>query len=233
MVMGNNDTDSRNYQSVPGGKFFQQTAALWSELIVNAEARAAMRLTFSAGGYYAINVPHHPELRLIVLNSVLFSKKSLGSAAARAADAQLDWLHQQLQQAKNQHQKILIALHIPPGLDVYATRHLHLFTLMEFWRTTYLTRFKSELAAFYPQIISIFSGHLHYDWTQTLDVGNHLDVPVIMVPSVSPVYGSDPAFKIYHYSAANGRVDDTYTYSYPVKGIGTWRIEHVYNLLTR
>lgn len=233
MVVGNNDTYSSNYQSVPGGEFFNQTGALWSSLVKSARDRVVMRSEFPAGGYYAVDVPGHPELRLIVLNSVLFSVKSIGRGSERAAGVQLNWLRQQLQQAKNQNQKVLIALHIPPVLDVYATRHWRLFTLLEFWRPEYIARFKTELAAFYPEIIGVFSGHLHYDWSQTLLLGGRQDVPVISVPSVSPIYGNDPGFKVYHYSAADDRIDDFYTYTYPVRGRGTWSIEHAYNLWHR
>ena len=233
MVTGNNDTYSRNYQSVPGGDFFQQTGALWSVLIKSPAQRAEMRRDFSRAGYYAIDIPRHSDLRLIVLNSVLFSLKSTSSGALQAARVELTWLHQQLQQAKDKHQKVLIALHIPPGLDVYATRHWRLFTLLEFWRPEFITRFKSELSKFYPQMVGIVSGHLHYDWMQTLMVDKRKDIPVISVPSVSPIFGNDPGFKIFHYSAKEDRIDDYDTYTYPVKGRGTWSIEHAYNLWRR
>lgn len=229
MVVGNNDTYSQNYQSVPGGDFFGQTSMLWSSLIKNAQDRGMMRSEFPVGGYYAVDVPSQPDLRLIVLNSVLFSVKSVSRGSAAAANAQLNWLHQQLQQAKNNHQKVLIALHIPPALDLYVTRRWHLFTLLQFWRPEYISRFKTELDAFYPQMIGIFSGHLHYDWSQTLMVGDRHDIPVISVPSVSPLFGNDPGFKVYHYSAADNHLDDFYTYTYPVRGRGVWSIEHAYN----
>lgn len=230
MVVGNNDTYSRNYQTVPGGDFLDQTGALWSSLIKSARDRAIMRSEFTAGGYYAVDVPSQDDMRLIVLNSVLFSVKSVGRGSEGAASAQLNWLHQQLQQAKSKNQKVLIAMHIPPALDIYATRNWRLFTLLEFWRPEYISRFKTELAAFYPQIIAIFTGHLHYDWTQKLIVDSYQDIPVVTVPAVSPIFGNDPGFKVYHYSAADNHIDDFYTYTYPVKGRGTWSIEHAYNL---
>lgn len=233
MVVGNNDTYSRNYQSVPGGEFFQQTGALWSTLIKSAGPRTAMRQDFSTAGYYAVNIPGHPDLRLIVMNSVLFSLKSTGSGSQRAAMLQLNWLQQQLRQAKSQQQKVLIALHIPPGLDVYATRRWRLFTFLEFWRPEFIERFKKELGDYYPQIIAVISGHLHYDWTQTVMLSGRRDVPMITVPSVSPIFGNDPGFKIYHYLPSSGRIDDFDTYTYPVKGRGTWSIEHAYNLWLR
>lgn len=231
MVTGNNDTYSRNYQSVPRGLFFARTGALWSTLIKDADSRAAMRRAFSAGGYYAVDVPGDSAVRLIVLNSVLFSVKAIGAAAEQAASDQLGWLHDQLQQAKQHHQRILIALHIPPGIDVYATRRWRLFTLLEFWKSDPLARFKRELAPYHSQIIAIFSGHLHYDWSQSLRVDGLHDIPVVSVPSVSPFFGNDPSFKIYHYSAVSGGVNEIDTYTFSVSGERTSSLEHAYRLL--
>lgn len=229
MVVGNNDTYSRNYQAVPGGAFFSDAASLWSQLIVNSQSRAAMRREFSSGGYYAVDVPGFPQLRLIALNSVLFSKYSVWKSAKTEANRELSWLGQELKLAKQRNQQVIIALHIPGSLEVYATRRWHWFTLTQFWRTEYLERFKAELASYYPQVVAIFSGHLHYDWNQSLTVGDRKAIPVIGVPAISPIFGSDPSFKIYHFSLDDSNVEDYYTYYYPVSGRGSWGMEHAYN----
>ena len=54
-------------------------------------------------------------------------------------------------------------------------------------------------------------------------------IPVIGVPSISPIFGSDPSFKIYHYALDDAHIDDYYTFYYPVSGTGTWGVEHAYN----
>jgi sphingomyelin phosphodiesterase acid-like 3 len=232
MVAGNNDTYSRNYQSVPNGEFFHEAGVLWSSLLKSTKERDVMRREFSAAGYYAVDVPQHPDLRLIVLNSVLFSKKAKAFGLSTAAMTQLDWLHQQLQQAKTKHQRVLIALHIPPALDVYITQRWRLFSVMDFWQPVYIKRFQQELATFYPQVSAILSGHMHYDWSQSLMVAEGQFIPVLGVQAVSPIFGNDPGFKIYHFDAA-GSIDDADTYVYPVQGSGVWRIQHAYHLLSR
>jgi hypothetical protein len=47
---------------------------------------------------------------------------------------------------------------------------------------------------------------------------------------VSPIFGNDPGFKIYHYSSSDNNIDDYYSYTLPVKGTGTWSIQHAYNI---
>jgi sphingomyelin phosphodiesterase acid-like 3 len=224
MTVGNNDTYSHNYQTVINGGFLHQAGSLWSTLIKNPDDRATMRREFSGAGYYAVDVPRYPGLRLLVLNSVLFSNHSLGADSARAAMVQLDWLHQQLQQAKEHHQRVLIALHIPPALDVYVMQRYKVFTFQQFWQQGYLDRFKQELLAYYPEVAGILAGHLHYEWSQLLRVGSRESIPVLGVPSISPFFGNEPGFKIYHFGVLDNFIDDYYTYSYPLSGNSGWGV---------
>ena len=229
MVVGNNDTYSRNYQSLSGGAFFNDAANLWSQLILDPKSRSAMRRNFSDAGYYAVDAPGYPELRIIALNSVVFSKRSVWKNGKAAATRQLNWLSRELERARQRKQKVIIAMHIPTAVEVYATLRWHWFTLTQFWRDNYLKRFKQELSEFYPEVSAILTGHLHYDWNQSLTVGSHMAIPVIGVPSISPIFGSDPSFKIYHYALDDAHIDDYYTFYYPVSGTGTWGVEHAYN----
>ncbi len=55
----------------------------------------------------------------------LFMARNYATCAGRAdpsaADAQLAWLRQQLEEARANKQKIWVVGHIPPGVDLYAT----------------------------------------------------------------------------------------------------------------
>lgn len=223
MVVGNNDTYSANYQSVPGGEFFHDAGSLWSTLIQDPAARARMRNDFAEAGYYALDVPAHPSLRLVVLNSILFSKRSSGERSLQAATRQMDWLHQQLQQAEDRQQQVFIVMHIPPRIDVYLMGRFRLFTARQFYKPVFMEQLMTELRAFSPQVIALMSGHLHRDWTHGLPLGSHRDLPVISVPSVSPIFGNDPAFKVYHYVPAVARIDSIYTYTDAIQQDQSWR----------
>ena len=130
-VVGNNDTYYRDYYSASNSPFYQQTGMLWASLIKNNKARTEMQAAFPTDGYYAIDLPiDSSSLRLIVLNTVLFSYKAKGKEVDAAAIHELNWLHDQLATAEKRHQKILIAMHIPPGIDIYASRRIRLFRLI-------------------------------------------------------------------------------------------------------
>ncbi len=112
-----------------------------------------------------------------MLNTNVFSYKAKGENINQTAMQQLDWLHAQLQAAQNKKQTVLIAMHIPIGVDIYASLRFKLFTLMEFWKPTYLQRFQNELQQFAPRIAGIFAGHLHSDWFQILTFSSG-EIPV-------------------------------------------------------
>lgn len=216
MAVGNNDSYQNNYVSDTGGAFYRETATLWSTLINNPAARATMRNEFSNAGYYAITLPDQANMRLIVLNTVLFSYKAKGRNIEQSAQEELNWLQQELQTAKVNRQHVIIALHIPPNFDIYATPRIKLFTLVKLWKSVYIERFKTQLTQFAPEITGIFAGHLHSDWLQIWML-NKQEIPIIGTPSISPIFCNRPGFKIFSYSPATLtlNLDNVATY-YPL-----------------
>ncbi|TAK73596.1 MAG: hypothetical protein EPO11_08190 [Gammaproteobacteria bacterium] len=222
-VVGNNDSYQGDYASDPNGKFFKDTAMIWSRLIKEKNNRAGMLHTFPIGGYYAVDIPSF-HARLIVLNTVLFSSKADGEEGAAAAE--LNWLHNELTAVKMKHQKAMIAMHIPAGIDVYATLKLRLFRLIELWKPEDTNRFEAELKHFSPQIVGIFAGHLHSDWFQVLTFNNVDRIPVTGTPSISPIIGNNPGFKIYTYLPASQQIETFETYYYPLNQRKMWGVEY-------
>ena len=226
MVVGNNDTYSRDYISKPNGAFFKDAAHLWAPLIKNVRNREVMQKQFPYAGYYAVTIANQPTLRLIVLNTVLFSHKSFGAPADAAAIKELAWLDDELKQVRAKHQKAIIAMHIPMGIDVYASMRFHLFTLVNFWKPNYTAQFKSEMKAFSPEIAGILSGHIHSDWFQEMSFGDSSQtIAMSGTPSVSPIFGNNPGFKIYRYPLSIFKIQDDYTYYLPIDN-KNWGLEY-------
>jgi len=227
-VVGNNDSYQDDYVTNPGGQFFQDTAKLWSSLIKNKFNRVAMQSQFSFSGYYAITLPSQYNLRLIVINTNLFSNKANGQVIDEVAAKQLKWLHEQLQIAKDNKQKVFIAMHIPDGIDVYMTFRIRLFRLIELWKSQYTKQFQVELQQFSPEIAGVFVGHLHSDWLQ-IETFNSNEIPVMGIPSISPIFGNNPGFKLYSYSSNPVQLDDFTTYYDPLNGKKVWIFEYDFN----
>lgn len=226
-LVGNNDSYTGDYHSNVGGAFYADTENLWSSLIKNPEQRADMRRNFASAGYYALDVA--PGLRLIALNTVLFSTKAKGKGVEEAAKQELDWLHQQLIMAKDKKQRVLLAMHIPAGMDVNATLQWRLLRLIQLWDTNYTERYETEVKDFSPVIAGIFAGHLHSDWFQLLSFNNGYKVPVSGTPSISPIFGNNPGFKVYIYSPATQQVENFETYYYPLGKDASWGVEYSFD----
>jgi len=226
-LIGNNDEYLGDYVTEVGNSFYKDAGGLWSSLIKDPATRVSMEKQFSKAGYYAVDVPHLPSLRLIVLNSVIFSYKVEGRRVDKAAKDELQWFHQQLEDAAQKNQKVFILMHIPPSYDVYIARDIKLFTLFNLWHKEYIQTFLKDLNDYSRIIVSVFASHLHTDWQQVDEMQNGDKISMFGTPSISPIFGNDPAFKLYFYDPSNLHVIDYTTYTYPLWPGNAWISSHV------
>lgn len=225
LVVGNNDSFKDDYSVMPEGDFFKVFSQEAAPLIHTAANRKAFTHDFPHGGYFAVDAPSQPNIRLVFLNSVLFSNKAEGEHLSEAANSELDWLHQELQKATDRKQKVLIAMHIPTGIDVYMTLYTP-FTLVEFWKTAYSKRFLEEIQHASPHILGVFQGHIHADSFQILSGLGQKPLPLTGTPSISPIFGNNPGFKIYSYSPQDPRLLNFVTYYRSLEGDAIWEKEY-------
>ncbi|EKD54856.1 MAG: putative acid sphingomyelinase-like protein phosphodiesterase transmembrane protein [uncultured bacterium] len=216
-AVGNNDSYTGDYSSVPDGSFFQDTARTWSILIHNTDNRENFIHDFPEGGYYAVSLPHHKNQRILVLNTVLFSAKARGVHVDQAAKKELAWLHQQLMLAAKEKQKVILAFHIPVGIDVYATLQTKLTSVVVYWKPKYSQAFEAELKNFASSIKEILPAHIHIDAFQVVMINQLGEVPVSFTPSISPIFGNNPAFKVFSYHPDTLNLTRFDTYFYPLK----------------
>lgn len=221
-VVGNNDSYQGDYVIRPEGEFFKDAAFFWSSLIKTPANRLAMRAQFRKAGYYSLSIPSDANLRLIVLNSTFFSYKAKGKDIDKFANEQLNWLHAQLKLAKEKNQTVFIAMHIPISIDIFTSAQFKLFTLFEFWKKNYRQRFRNDMQQFAPHIAGVFTGHLHSDWLHVLTFPQAEKVTWTGIPSISPIFGNQPAFKIYTYSLKPLQLQNNTTYYYRLNTNRTW-----------
>jgi sphingomyelin phosphodiesterase acid-like 3 len=85
------------------------------------------------------------------------------------------------------------------------------------------------LSAFAPSIMAILSGHIHMDWWQVINAGN-IELPMSGTPGISPLFGNNPAFKIYDYQGVPIRLVNYVTYYVPLTTAFTsWQQEYEFN----
>ncbi|HIJ40432.1 MAG TPA: hypothetical protein HPP90_05035 [Deltaproteobacteria bacterium] len=204
-ILGNNDAYAGDYLIVPGGPFLADTAELfYSELLLQGADREKYLKTYSAGGYYVADPPGSKVL-FVCLNAVLFSGRRPDATVEEedAALKQLEWLEETLVSAGKEGRKVWLFLHIPPGADIFGTVNAymddtgHISDAVTMWKEKYQQRFL-ELTARHAGIIEAgFAGHTHMDeYLITPSDGAEDSGTIVISPSISPIFGNDPAFKV-------------------------------------
>jgi sphingomyelin phosphodiesterase acid-like 3 len=214
-AIGNNDSYTGDYSIVPHGAFLRDTAENWSHLMQDKNNQEAILTTFPKGGYYAIELADKHKQRILVLNTVLFSSSAKGPEIEQAAREELSWLHTQLADAAAQKKSVLLAFHIPVGINVYKTLMSLFGGVKEFWRSEYSSAFDKELRSFPDTVRAILPGHIHMDSFQVVGLNDLSDMPVSFTPSISPIFGNNPGFKLYSYDPQTFKLVnyDMYFYS--------------------
>lgn len=140
-------------------------------------------------GYYAAYL--EPGLRLITLNTILLSVWQF-MPDFYAIEQQFTWLEQQLQQAKEKHETVLITMHIPPGVSVYDD--------LPFFHADNSTRLITLLAHYHDIIIGILAGHTHMDEMRLVQTpeGKNL-LSIYLSPAISTAHQNAPAIRSYDY----------------------------------
>jgi hypothetical protein len=193
-TLGNNDSDCGDYAVAPNGAFLKNFRDVWAPIV---DSRSFHR-RFPTGGYYHADVPALKNVRIIALNTNFFStnyKNPCGTPGPDAGLRELEWLDAELLLARAEHKRVWLLFHIPPGADVYDTEEYggtcpDLKTQM-FWKDEYLQKYLKIAAAHRHTIIGSFAGHTHQDELRVVS-----EDFIHISPSVTPIFGNDPAFEI-------------------------------------
>jgi len=191
-ALGNNDSDCGDYAVVPNGAFLADFRDVWGPVV---RSRSFDR-RFPSGGYYHADVPSLKNVRIIALNTNFFStdyKNTCGKPGPDPGVRELEWLEAELLLAEEEGKRVWLLFHIPPGMDVYDTEEGAACPNLQpqmFWKDQYASKYLSITAARRNTIIGSFAGHTHQDEFRIAN-GDFIHV----TPSISPVFGNNPAFE--------------------------------------
>ncbi|HWS73155.1 MAG TPA: hypothetical protein VN605_13645 [Thermoanaerobaculia bacterium] len=193
-TLGNNDSDCGDYAVAPDSVFLANFRDIWKGTV---RSRSFDR-RFPAGGYYHADVPALRNVRIIALNTNFFStnyKNPCGKPGPDPGLQQLEWLDAELGLARLEGKRVWLLFHIPPGLDVYDSEQwggaCPNVKPQTFWKTEYQQKYLKTTAAHQKIILGSFAGHTHQDEFRFASA--HF---IHVTPSVSPVFGNNPAFEI-------------------------------------
>jgi sphingomyelin phosphodiesterase acid-like 3 len=211
-ALGNDDSACGDYRVDPGGPFLAQLADSLEVLKNHPDAAA----DFRAAGFYEVPHPTLANHEILVLNTVLWSRSYAicGSDSGDAGNAEMQWLGWRLYRAKISGNKVMLMMHIPPGIDSYKSAHAGTGkAATEFWQSHFFIQFL-DLMKTYGSIVQIaLAGHTHMDDFRVLSPGDSASpIAFRITPAISPIFGNNPGFSVLQYQVGSGEVSDIATY---------------------
>lgn len=233
VALGNNDSDCGDYQLDPNSHFLTTTGNAVAAALPPPD-RAQVEKTFAADGYFSAPLPAPMRhARLLVLDDLFMSTRyatCAGSSDPKPAAAQLAWLRSQLESARQNHEKIWVMAHIPPGINAYSTARKMRDVCGGQPADTFLdsSALASTVAEYGDVIKLVLFGHTHMDELRLLEPqsASHPSVPVKMVASISPVDGNNPSFTVAEIDPATAALIDYQVYAASDPSASFWSKEY-------
>mmetsp|Transcript_11244 Transcript_11244/g.16523 ORF Transcript_11244/g.16523 Transcript_11244/m.16523 type:complete len:464 (+) Transcript_11244:206-1597(+) len=165
--------------------------------------------TFSRGGYLARNVTD--RLTILSLNTIVYSSNHNPESQSTIKDPfdQFEWLQSQLEIARSSERAVYISGHISPSIGSYRLKQL--------WRESYLRKYYLIVNKYEDIIAGQLFGHIHSDEFRLTSS----KTPLLLAPSLTPIFGNNPSFRRVYYTAA-GEIFDYDTYYLDVENNQTW-----------
>jgi hypothetical protein len=215
-ALGNEDAFCGDYEVQPSGPFLAMFAKAWLELPGSSLDRDAFLSSFSQGGHYTMRLPPLFKHRIIVVNSVFFSKtykNACGVKTETPGEDGMRWLATKLDQASRAGERVWLVMHIPAGINDYNTvRDEQDLGPVEFWKSTYIKRFVALAEKYRSTIQFAISGHTHMDDFRIIGNGPAQIAVNKLVPSISPIFRNNPGFQVFHYDRTSGAMTNYQTY---------------------
>jgi predicted MPP superfamily phosphohydrolase len=212
-VTGNNDSDSGDYNIIPGGAMLGALSSVYDTVSTDKTASR----DFKKGGYYELPFPVDDKSELIVLNDIFWHKKHKRADDARDAPgaAEMKWFAGELDAAAKNGKSVFVAMHIPPGIDAYlASKDRNCHGPDGFLDPVYNREFIGLIYGHREVVKSIFAGHTHFDDFRVFSDAGKPFATVSIIPSISPVHGNNPAFET-ALLESNGEIGDRTVYNLP------------------
>jgi hypothetical protein len=163
-------------------------------------------------GYYSAYPLDNSNLRFIGLNTVIYNNRHSspcynppadGEYQTEAGQKMMKWFSQQMVDAGNAGEQVLIAMHIPPGIDGYGGNETWPKFGTEKGRTIQ-NEFIHLVGKYKNNVIGILTGHTHMDEIRMIyDSSGIFSDVCISTLGITPVHMNNPGFKLFTYDSMN------------------------------
>ena len=207
-AFGNNDSVLSDY-APPGPHLLTALQKEWKVVAVQPPARN----DFLSGGYYAVPHPTVQDSEFIVLNTSYWSNGFKPDSASNATDTgslELNWLTAQLDRLHSTHHSAAILMHIPPGIDAYASSKPGRCAMPSlFWKKPVLDSFLALVAAHKDVLRDAYAGHTHIDdFRLFTDTSGTPYFQTHIAPSIGRDHHNPPGFEIGIYDKKSAAMVD-------------------------
>ncbi|MEX1363651.1 MAG: metallophosphoesterase [Nannocystaceae bacterium] len=196
-----------------------------------------------AQGYYSVYpLGQGAKLRLIALNTVMFTDSYMAKGNCRGKEQnpqqtqtqdQMAWLDQQLSDAENAKHKVILAMHVPPGLDGHDDTPTHMWsTELTYENENHeveglLDAFLGMVADAQQQrtIVGILTAHTHENGIRRLfscDDPSKFTALGVSVAAITTDHGNKPSMKRFRYDSTSFALLDDETYYAASSTQGGW-----------
>merc|ERR1719221_2586292 len=155
--------------------------------------------SYQYGGYYK---EERGVLTILFINTLIYSThrpRAPDEALPEDPFRQLAWLRTSLAAAAASGRSVWIVGHIPPGIETYGNT--------ENWHSEYLEAYRTVLNPHIDGTVAAqLFGHTHSDEFRLWPGAQAGAGPMLQTGVVSPVYHSNPSFRLVEYDPETGRL---------------------------
>jgi Calcineurin-like phosphoesterase len=188
IALGNNDDPCGDYSTAPNTPYLASLARIWGPLVNRNGAAPDFIKDFTRAGSYTARLPFKNG-RAVVIDDVAWSIlfHSCGRSSVNLSALQVTWFAQAMK--SRPHARDIVLMHIPPGVDANSTLLTHRFIVISFLRGNVESQVEQIVSSNRERIPLILAGHQHANDFRILG-----GVPLLVAPSISPIYRNNPAF---------------------------------------
>ena len=193
LALGNEDSACGDYGIAPDAPFLKAVATAWAPLVNRHGAAPAFAKTFAHDGFYTATLPV-PGLRAIVVDDIFWSPRYHRCGGSQVGGAEtLAELASALHSRPTM--RTWLVLHIPPGVDAFSTTHLaHRMVVVPFLDSGPREQLTELVNDPHNHVALLIGGHAHRFAYRLIDAGRPRPAPMLIVPSVSPIFRNNPSF---------------------------------------
>ena len=194
IALGNNDSACGDYLAPVGGPFLAATAKAWAPLVNRRGAAPDFAARFARDGGYAARLPL-PGLRIVVANDV-FESLRYGASCAQSQNGAAQTLARFRSdlRAAGPRDRNWVLFHIPPGIDAFSTNLTHHLAVVPFLRPNARESLDAAIGDAGDRVVLAIAGHTHKFAYRILSGAGRIPVPMLLVPSISPIFYNGPSF---------------------------------------